>query len=362
MKAQEHGGNIWQMAQLSQRRPEDIVDFSVNVRPEGPAPFLLQALQKAINYAAPYPSPYAEEARQAAASFYGHYGHSQDAFVFGNGSNELIHMAARFFAAQGYTQACIIEPAFSEYALAARHAGLPVQRLWGGLKPGEVCLATALQKIAARSLVFLANPANPSGLLQSKEALLQLMAQRADLMWIIDEAFIEYAMEDASIISDLPKNALILRSLTKFHALAGVRLGFLVAHAELATALRGCMPAWSVNCFALQAALAVFQDTSAYATQTREENVRRREHLVAQLQAIDGMEVFPSAANYVLFRHGYLPKNTASLLLKKYGMALRDCSNYYGLEDKTWYRAAVRFEHEHVALGQALRKLLPECT
>ena len=72
---------------------------------------------------------------------------------------------------------------------------------------------------------------------------------------------------------------MLLRSLTKFHAVPGVRLGYLVTRAERARRWRGRLPAWSVNAFALAAAQAVLADTSDFAERTRDENRRRREHL-----------------------------------------------------------------------------------
>ena len=104
------------------------------------------------------------------------------------------------------------------------------------------------------------------------------MSSRSDLLWIIDEAFVEYAgtETEASVLQRLPKNGIVLRSLTKFHAVPGVRLGYLAADAELAQAIRDELPAWSVNAFALAAAQAVFADTSDFAAQTRAENAERR--------------------------------------------------------------------------------------
>ena len=182
------------------------------------------------------------------------------------------------------------------------------------------------------------------------------MSLRSDLIWIIDEAFVEYAgaETEASVLRRLPPNALVLRSLTKFHAVPGVRLGYLAADAGLAQAIRDELPAWSVNAFALAAAQAVFADTSGFAAQTRAENAERRADLAAALSSLPGIEVYPSAANYVLFRWPGAPRNLLGILLKRFGIAVRDCSNYYGLEDGSWFRAAVRFPEDHRRLAEAL--------
>ena len=182
------------------------------------------------------------------------------------------------------------------------------------------------------------------------------MSSRSDLLWIIDEAFVEYAgtEAEASVLQRLPKNGIALRSLTKFHAVPGVRLGYLAADAELAQAIRDELPAWSVSAFALAAAQAVFADTSDFAAQTRAENAERRADLDAALSSLPGIEVYPSAANYVLFRWPGAPRNLLGILLKCFGIAVRDCSNYHGLKDGSWFRAAVRFPEDHRRLAEAL--------
>ena len=150
----------------------------------------------------------------------------------------------------------VVEPAFSEYAIACRLAGIKAIPVWGGIIEKNQCVPTtdtgkneavptrdlldALTDAPEGSAVFLANPGNPSGLFRTPEECLRLMSSRSDLLWIIDEAFVEYAgtETEASVLQRLPKNGIVLRSLTKFHAVPGVRLGYLAADAELAQAIR----------------------------------------------------------------------------------------------------------------------------
>lgn len=317
MKPEAHGGDLLRMAATAGRDPASLLDFSVNVRPEGPPEFIRAALFRAMTALAAYPSPHAEEAMLAAAR---HHGMDASRFVFGSGSNELIHALARVLRKRGVPSVRVVEPAFSEYAIACRLAGLEAIPVWGGIieknqsvpkadteKDDAVPtrdLLGALTDAPAGSAVFLANPGNPSGLFRTPDECLRLMSSRSDLLWIIDEAFVEYAgtEAEASVLQRLPKNGIALRSLTKFHAVPGVRLGYLAADAELAQAIRDELPAWSVNAFALAAAQAVFADTSDFAAQTRAENAERRADLAAALSSLPGIEVYPSAANYVLFR------------------------------------------------------------
>ena len=369
MKPEAHGGDLLRMAATAGRDPASLLDFSVNVRPEGPPEFIRAALFRAMTALAAYPSPHAEEAMLAAAR---HHGMDSSRFVFGSGSNELIHALARVLRKRGVPSVRVVEPAFSEYAIACRLAGIKAIPVWGGIIEKNQCVPTtdtgkdeavptrdlldALTDAPEGSAVFLANPGNPSGLFRTPEECLRLMSSRSDLLWIIDEAFVEYAGTEtgASVLQRLPKNGIVLRSLTKFHAVPGVRLGYLAADAELAQAIRDELPAWSVNAFALAAAQAVFADTSDFAAQARAENAERRADLAAALSSLPGIEVYPSAANYVLFRWPGAPRNLLGILLKRFGIAVRDCSNYHGLKDGSWFRAAVRFPEDHRRLAEAL--------
>ena len=242
MKLDAHGGDLLAMASVSKRDPASLLDFSVNVRPEGAPEFLRAALVRANTGLAAYPSPNAEEALAAAAR---RYGLPAGRFAFGNGSNELIHALARVLKRRGAPCVSIVEPAFSEYALACRLAGLESSPLWGGIGSGadgqpSGDLLAGLAETPSGSAVFLANPCNPSGLFRTPDECLSLLAARPDLLWIIDEAFIEYAgpEADVSILRRMPSNGVVLRSLTKFHALPGVRIGYLAASAELAEAVQ----------------------------------------------------------------------------------------------------------------------------
>lgn len=367
MKPDAHGGDLLHMAALSGRDPATLLDFSVNVRPGGAPEFLRAALLRATSALVAYPSPHAGEALDAAAR---RHGLPASRFVFGNGSNELIHALARVLKKRGAPAVRVVEPAFSEYGLACRLAGLETGPVWGGIaqtpdqadgQPGRELLA-GLADAPAGSAVFLANPGNPSGLFRAPDECLALLAARPDLVWIIDEAFIEYAGADdqASILGRMPANGVILRSLTKFHALPGLRLGYLAASSEMARAVRAELPAWNVNALALAAAVAALGDTSDFADRNRAENAERRADLVAVLSVLPGVEIVPSAANYVLFRWPGAPRDLFRTLLQRFGIALRDCSNYHGLDDGTWFRAAVRFPEEHRRLVEALQRVMEE--
>lgn len=349
------------MAAQSGHLATDLLDFSVNVCPDGPPDFLLQSMNKALKQVAAYPSPHADEALEAAASY---HGIPEEHFVFGNGSNEVIHALARVLKKKQTPCVYIVEPAFSEYGLACSLAGLELCHVMSTLflPDASTPLGDMVKTAPSGAAVFLANPGNPSGLYLAREVCLDLMAQRPDLLWIVDEAFIDYVAQDrvVSLIGHMPENGLVLRSLTKFYAVPGLRVGYAVASREMAQAIRQEMPFWNLNCLAIAAAVAVFEDQSDFANQTRATNAMRRTDLATQLASLPELELLPSQANYILFRYQNAPSDLYTRLLSQHGIAIRDCSNYYGLTDGTWFRVAVRFPAEHTRLVQALQTVMKQ--
>lgn len=352
MNTFSHGGNLKSLAADARRSERDILDFSVNLRPEGMPEFIASALWRAMDDAVPYPSPDMKELRETAAAC---YGLPSGCFAFGNGANELIHALPR---ALGLKQAVIPEPAFSEYRLACLRHGTkvlsPQIEERDSFTPSPRVLG---EQAADGSAIFLANPCNPSGGLLHVQALRQAVQDRPGVIWILDESFMDYAEKTESLLHDaavLP-NLVVLRSLTKFYGMAGVRCGFSVCAAPLAERLRQSLPAWNVNAFAAAAARAVLEQPSSWADGERALNRERREDLFRRLSALPGSAVLPSGANFLLFRLPGAPSGLAARLLKNHGIALRDCSNYPGLETGGWFRAGVRTPEEHARLEEALQ-------
>lgn len=352
MNTFSHGGDLKSLAAHARRPERDILDFSVNLRPEGMPEFIVSALWRAMDDAVPYPSPDMEELREHAAV---RYGLPSGCFVFGNGTNELIHALPR---ALGLKRAVIPEPSFSEYRLACLRQGAEVLSVPTGeedsFTPSPLRLA---EQAADGSAVFLANPCNPSGGLLDVRNLRRAVKDCPGAIWILDESFIDYADGTESLLrdaADLP-NLVVLRSLTKFYGMAGVRCGFAVCAAPLAKRLRQSLPAWNVNAFAAAAGRAALAQPPSWADGERARNRKRREDLFRRLSALPGAAVLPSGANFLLFRLPGASSGLSTRLLTSHGIALRDCANYPGLETGGWFRAGVRTPEEHTLLEKALR-------
>ena len=271
-----HGGDFYLWEQETGINQENILDFSVNVRPDGMPDFIKASLFQAFNTLHCYPSKEANELKDLASQY---YQLKPENFVFANGSNELFFAIARALK-HDYHHAILIEPAFSEYQNALEKNNFSIEHLLTefppiiSLKDIETTnlfseeiekqqknniekLKQQILAIQDNSLIFLANPSNPCGSFIPQKELLDLIQKKNNCLFIIDEAFIEYT-EAQSLIYHLPQNAFIIRSITKFYALAGLRLGYLAGNEILAQKIQNELPCWNVNSFAIQVAKTLF--------------------------------------------------------------------------------------------------------
>lgn len=382
---QSHGGDFYHWNKETGIDPNTLLDFSVNVRPDGMPDFLKSSIIKNINNLARYPSPHAEELKELCAK---NHGLEPDNFVFGNGSNELFQALCAALFEEKYRTAYIAEPAFSEYRFSLEKAGIEAKTLIFCLSP-QICAEhaehldfssdtiqeeqheisrktdNAISALPANSLVFLANPANPSGFLIKNNKLMQIIAKHKDRFFVLDEAFIEYSGEESLLDTfskqTFPPNLIIVRSLTKFYALAGIRLGYLACNEKLASKIQNKLPAWNVNSFAIALAKTLFtqkEQVQADSQKTKQQNFERKLDLYQKLSQINGIKLYASWANYILFS---LERNCPHFwqnLLTKHHISIRNCANYLGLENKNCYRAAVRFPAEHTKLCNAIANIL----
>lgn len=304
--------------------PAGAVDLAVNVL-AGPPAWLVERLGAALGDLARYPDPAA--AREAAAAR--HDRPAAECLPL-NGAAEGFWLLAR--ALRPGLAACV-HPEFTEGEAALRAAGAPVVRV--ARDPGDWSLdPTAVP--AAADLVLLGRPGNPTGVLDPEDVVAGLC--RPGRVVVVDEAFAEVLPEAAGVAGrrDLP-GLVALRSLTKVWGLAGLRVGYLVGPADLVARLERPRQPWSVNALALAAL-----ETLVEAEEARRARVavvaRHRRHLVERLRAIPGLDVWDSAASYVLVRS---PRPDLRERLLEEGLAVRRGDTFPGL-DARHLRVAVR--------------------
>lgn len=333
-------------------RSDEVLDLSSNINPLGPSPRVRRAAAEAD--LAAYPDRHSLALSEALAT---RLDVGIDSLMVGNGSTELIHLLARACLHPG--QRCLIfAPTFGEYEAAATIAGGDVRFFRAEEAQGfrwSVDVAVDTIRRVRPALVFLCNPNNPTGVyLDLSEVKRIRAAMDGSGLLVLDDAYVSLADWQWDSLSLLGSgNVAILRSMTKDHALAGVRLGYLVAESSVVSAARTLQPTWSVNAVAQAVGIAALED-ERHVTVAREVISKAKVHLCHELEAL-GVPVTPSAANFVLARVGEACRVRSALLHRR--IAVRDCTSF-GLSE--FIRIAVPRPEDGDLLVEALRQVLAD--
>jgi cobyric acid synthase CobQ/L-threonine-O-3-phosphate decarboxylase len=346
-----HGGDVRALATRLNCEVADLLDFSANLNPLGPPESLRQVVSRNLSDVVHYPDPRCTALCEAIAR---RFSLPVDSIVCGNGSTELLFALP---ACLGVTRALIPVPSYADYETSARRAGLAVMKL---VYPVETGIDWTLLEAECQGneLVIIGQPGNPVGNLFDREHFRAVAVRHPKTFFLIDEAFADFVEGYESVARFALPNVLVLRSMTKFYAMPGIRLGYLIAPAELAQKIRDDLPPWSVGSLAQAVGVALLAET-AYAEQTRQRVAQLREGLKAQLETLGIFRVFPSVANYLLVRiekEGLDAKELAERLLLQFRIPIRVCSNYAGL-DSRYFRVAVRTAEENARLVAAINKV-----
>ena len=208
--------------------------------------------------------------------------------------------------------------------------------------------------------VLINTPNNPTGLLPER-GLLEAIAQRCralNISLILDEAFLDFIPDQPGFIPLLAQHphVWVLRSLTKFYAIPGLRLGYLLnADAQAVARLRARQMPWSINAYAALAGEIILQDR-AYQRATWQWLQEEGARFYAQLQEMAGLTVWPGRANYLFLRCDRADFDLQYALLRQH-VLIRSCANYPGL-DSRYFRVAIRSAEENDQLLAALRRVL----
>ncbi|GFO65955.1 threonine-phosphate decarboxylase CobD [Geomonas paludis] len=353
----EHGGNVFAVARNLGLAPERIIDFSASINPLGMAPGVREALTQSLDRLLHYPDKGAAELKQALAAY---HGVDPAQIAVANGSTELIHLLPRTFPGR---KALVVAPAFAEYALALERAGWHID--YFTLSPDvDFALDTAAlgeRLKAGYDMLFLCNPGNPAGNLLPLHDVTRVidLCRESGTFLVLDEAFIDFCEEESAkhLVRGNPR-AVLLRSMTKFFGIPGLRLGYAIAAAETVAQIVAQQDPWNVNTAAQVAGIASLAD-EGYCVRTRSYIDEERARLAAALAEIPGLQVFSGRANYLLvriLRQGVSARLLREALLAK-GILIRDCGNFQGL-DASFFRVAVRLEGEDDLLLRALVEAL----
>ncbi len=298
-------------------RPGD-ADHAVNVMAGGPPAWLRAAFDTALDGDA-HRYPREDAAITALAAL---HGRDREEIVPINGAAEALWLLGP--ALRPALAACV-HPAFTE-AEAGLHAhGVPVVRVQRDPERGFALDPAAVP--ADADLVIVGNPASPSGTLDPAGALLAL--RRPGRTVVVDEAFMDLIPgEPGSLVGEALDDVIVVRSLTKALAIPGLRAGYVVAPVALADRMRAARPPWSANVMAL-AALEAAAAHPAEIAAIAERAAAERQDLAERLHAIDGVRVWPGAANFVLVEVADGPRVVDSL--RQRSIAVRPAASFPGL-------------------------------
>jgi adenosylcobyric acid synthase len=348
-----HGGNIGLLAARAGLPREKMVDFSASINPLGPPGHLRSLVNRSLGQVVHYPDPHASGLAAAIAD---HHGVLSEQVVVGNGSTEILFALPRVL---GVSAALIPVPCYLDYRTAVVREGLAVEELMLAEADGFAVPWTLLEKrVEGGRMVILGQPNNPTGRLFDTDRLADMAARHPDTFFVVDEAFADFVPGYRGMIHWGRPNIVVVRSMTKFYAVPGFRLGYLMADAQVAARLRRFLPPWSVGSVAQAVGVGVLED-HAYAERSRTEVVRLREALAADMAALPGLKVYPGAANFLLVRVAREDVDAVALeeKLLSQGIAIRVCTNFGGL-GKAYFRVAVRKEPENRRLVTALGAVL----
>jgi histidinol-phosphate aminotransferase len=312
-------------------------DLAVNVVAGGPPPWLRAAVAAALLDLGAYPDETA--ATEAIAE---RHGRTPKEVVLLNGASQAFWLAA----ALAPRRPVCVHPSFTEPEVALRAARRPPRHVvleapWG-------LRAENIPDDA--DLIVVGNPTNPTGVLHDGQTLAALC--RPGRMTLVDESFMDFVAGEPESLAgerELP-GLVVVRSLTKLHAIPGVRAGYLLAPVPLAARLRAQRPAWSVNALALAATQAIAAHPE-HAAALAGDTAAHRADLVARLADLPGATVHPGAANFVLV---HLPGGGAAAeRLRERGIAVRPCASFPGLT-ADHLRLTVRDPATHARVAAAL--------
>jgi threonine-phosphate decarboxylase len=349
----EHGGDINKWARQARLDPAAIVDFSASINPLGPPASARKSFQKSYEDISRYPEPYGEELREALAK---HHEMKPGEILVGNGSTQLIYVLC--FALRPH-KALVVGPAFSEHANALMLAGAKVSffSLTADLnfKFRAEDFMAAWEK--APDLAFLTTPNSVTGQLIPRAEIEKIacIARLKRRFLVIDEAFIDFVEAESVkyLIRDNPY-VIILRSLTKYYALPGLRLGYLLADTQRVAQFAAYLEPWSVNGPAQKVALACLANRN-FGLKTERWLRQERNFLSQSLIGLKRFQPYPSSTNFLLVRmanDGDALRLCAFLLQRK--ILIRACNSFAGL-GSNHFRVAVRQRKDNRLLLEALR-------
>ena len=277
-----------------------------------------------------------------------------DGVVAGNGSNELIQATLMVTVGEG-RRVLISEPTFALYRQVATVLGGEVSSVPLNDELGfDVPALLETIRRDEPDVVILCSPNNPTGCRVEEDALEGLLTTTGGIV-VIDEAYFEFSGRTVAPLLERHRNLAVFRTFSKAMALAGLRVGYLLAAPELAREVSKAVLPYNLNLFSQTAAEVAVELYETELRPTVERIVAERERLFTELQSIEGLAPRRSHANFMVVRSSVEPRRVYDEMLVRHGVLIRDVSGYPMLKD--YFRVSVGTPAENDRLLEGLRDI-----
>lgn len=330
-----HGGDIYTNGIL---KGKNLIDFSSNINPLGVPESFVRNIDEAINNLDKYPDIHYRKTIEYLKEY---TGIDKTYFLLGNGAAELLDLSISLFK-----RVVLVVPSFIEYEESAAKWGCEITYSYLN-EDFTINYADILEKLENNDALIIANPNNPNGGCIESEKLQPIMeyCERENKKIIIDEAFIEFAgINEFSLEKDLDKFncMIIIRALTKFFALPGIRFGYAMTSDKLLyKKIQNKQLPWNINCFA-EVAVKYVLFAEDYITKSNLWLKEEKEYFLGKLRKLKMFEsVYDTNGNYVLCKLNRLDCSELYNKLSEKGILIRRCDDYVGLNNK-YVRIAIK--------------------
>ena len=354
MKDLGHGANVDNMAKKFGKNENDIIDFSSNVNPHiisDLGKYVLEGLEKSRSY----PDINYTNLRNNISDY---IKVDSELIIPGNGATEIIYLLMKSIK----RRLAILNPTFSEYGRGAKLNNLEIIDFHLKEENNFSIDLDEIQKNMDKfDSLFVCNPNNPNGKVKDLNELLDLMIEN-DKLLIVDETFMEFVGEEEkySLINKIEQtpNLFILKAVTKFFGMPGLRLGYgVTSNKQIIKNIYEYKEPWTINSFAENLSNYLFIDKE-YINGSKDYYINERKFMLEELRKISRLKVYDTDTNFVLIKLDDDEANSLKLeLFEKYNILIRDASNFIGL-DKSYIRVAIKSHNDNKVLIESLRKIL----
>lgn len=350
------GKSQGEIAEQFNLNKDEIIKLGSNENPWGPSPKAVEAIKAEIKSINRYPESQLHELVGEIAE----YADVEDnqVIIGGDGADEIIDVLAKTFIDEG-DEFIVPLPSYMYYEyLLQQYGARPVYARWN-LDKNELDADSIFDAITDRTkMIFLCSPNNPTGTLIEKEVLADIASQNPEILVVVDEAYFEYSEVTNKDLINEYDNIFIIRTMSKVLGLAGMRIGYGLACAEIIEYMHRIKPVFSLTRLSFVAALNTFRDKQ-YIKDSIENGIRSRQYLYDELSKIDSLNVFPSKSNFMLIGikdTGFTASQLALELMKR-GIIVRDCTSFKGL-DEYWIRISICTMEEDKKFIEIIKEVL----